>query len=87
MQIELPYFDSCPSWEMGLQNLKSAMQLEAIVADVDLVEIHDDIKVTRLKFLGSPSFRVDGHDLWPEECEIYSLSCRVYPTPAGIKDR
>jgi len=38
-----------------------------------------------LKFLGSPHFRVDGQDLWPEERENYSLSCRIYATLEGIK--
>ena len=28
MKIEFIYFDGCPSLEMGLQNLKSALQKE-----------------------------------------------------------
>jgi hypothetical protein len=50
-----------------------------------MVKVVDDSDATRLKFLGSPHFRVDGHDLWPEEREIYSLSCRIYPAAEGIK--
>jgi len=85
MKIELLYFDGCPSWQTGLQNLKSAMQLEAIVADIDLVGVRADVEAMRLKFLGSPSFRVDGRELWPETRDTYGLSCRVYPTPEGMK--
>lgn len=85
MKIELLYFDGCPSWESGLKNLEVALQEESLPASVEMVKVADDDDAARLKFLGSPHFRVDGHDLWPEEREVYSLSCRVYPTPEGIK--
>jgi len=85
VKFELLYFNGCPSWENGLKNLQLALQEEGINASVEIVQVEDDEDATRLKFLGSPHFRIDGHDLWPEEREIYSLSCRVYPTPEGIK--
>jgi len=31
------------------------------------VKVESDEEAARLKFLGSPSFRVDGVDWWPEE--------------------
>ena len=85
MKIELLYFDGCPSWENGLKNLETALQEAGLTASVEMVKVTDDEGATQLKFLGSPSFRIDGHDLWPEESENYSLSCRIYPTPEGIK--
>lgn len=85
MNIQLLYFDGCPSWETGLKNLQIALQEENLSASIEMVNVVDDDDATRLKFLGSPHFRVDGKDLWCEEREIYSLSCRVYPTSEGIK--
>lgn len=85
MKIELLYFDGCPSWEGGLRNLQAALREEDITADVEMVKVEGVDDATRLKFLGSPHFRVDGQDLWHEEREMYSLNCRVYPTPDGIK--
>jgi len=85
MKIELLYFDACPSWQTALKNLKSALQLERAEADINLIEVKNDDDARKLKFLGSPHFRVDSQDLWPEERENYSLSCRIYPTPEGIK--
>ncbi|MDP1546844.1 MAG: hypothetical protein Q8L87_12550 [Anaerolineales bacterium] len=84
MKIQLLYFDGCPSWETGLKNLQIALQEENLSASIEMVKVADD-DATRLKFLGSPHFRVDSEDLWPEEREIYSLSCRVYVTPEGVK--
>lgn len=85
MKIELLYFDGCPSWKNGLKNLEAALQEEDLSFPVVMVRVTNDNDAAQLKFLGSPHFRVDGHDLWPEEREIYSLSCRIYPTPEGIK--
>lgn len=85
MKIELLYFDGCPSWEAGLKNLEAALQKEGLSASVEMVRVLDDHDATQLKFLGSPHFRVDGQDLWHEKRENYSLSCRVYVTPEGIK--
>ena len=85
MKIELLYFDGCPSWQAGLQNLKSALQLEGIKAEVNLVNVQDDADAIRLEFPGSPSFRVNNVELWTETRETFALSCRVYPTSEGMK--
>jgi hypothetical protein len=44
------------------------------------VEVHDAEAAQRLRFLGSPSVRVDGRDVEPgaEARTDYDLSCRVY---------
>ncbi len=34
MQIELLYFDGCPSWANGLKNLEAALQDEDLSASV-----------------------------------------------------
>jgi hypothetical protein len=85
MKIQLLYFDGCPSWEHGLQNLQAALQEEGLDASVELIKVESDEDAGRMKFPGSPTFRVDGRDLWPDQREAYSLSCRVYPTPDGLK--
>ena len=85
MKIELLYFDGCPSWEAGLESLRTALQEEGISASVEMVKVETDEDAERLKFLGSPHFRVDAMDLWHEERETYSMSCRVYCTPEGVK--
>lgn len=85
MQIDLMYFDGCPSWEGALENLKVALNADGLQTDIRLVKVEDDDEAARLKFLGSPSFRVNGVDWWPEERKRYNLSCRVYMTPQGMK--
>ena len=85
MKIQLLYFENCPSWRIGMENLKTALQKEQLDHSVELIMVKDDSDAARLKFLGSPSFRVNNQDLWPDERDTYSLSCRVYITPEGMK--
>lgn len=85
MKIELLYFDGCPSWQSGLQNLHSALEANGLDISVELVQVVDNDDAARKKFLGSPSFRVNGVELWNEERDTYSMSCRVYATPEGMK--
>lgn len=85
LKIQLLYFDGCPSWQSGLKNLHAALMANGLDVSVELVQILDNDDAARKKFLGSPSFRINGVDLWNEDRETYSLSCRVYATPEGIK--
>jgi len=85
MKVELLYFDGCPSWLSGLKNLHAALKANEMDVSVELIQVMDNDDAARRKFLGSPSFRVNGIDLWEEERDTYSLSCRVYATPEGIK--
>ena len=85
MKVELLYFDGCPSWQSGLQNLHSALEENGLDVSVELVQVLDNDDAVRRKFLGSPSFRINGIDLWNEERDTYSLSCRVYATLEGMK--
>lgn len=85
MNIDLLYFDGCPSWQQGLENLKLALAQEGIEATIRLVQIKDNVEAAQWRFLGSPSFQVDGLDLWSEDRSTYALSCRVYHTPQGMQ--
>lgn len=84
MNIELLYFDGCPSWQEALKNLKVALQEEEMQADIHLVKVKDNREAADLKFLGSPSFRVNGIELWPEDRQRYTLNCRVFPASNGL---
>jgi hypothetical protein len=85
MKIDLLYFDGCPSWQNGLDNLKAALAAEGMLAEIHLLNVDNNDEAAHLKFLGSPSFQIGGIDLFPEERTSYALSCRVYSTPTGMK--
>lgn len=85
MKIDLLYFDGCPSWEAAIKNLHTALSSEGLNADINLIKVDTAEDASRLKFLGSPSILVNGMDLWPEQRSVYTLSCRVYATPQGMR--
>ena len=84
MKVEILHIEDCPSWQDGLENLREALLSENLPTRVDLVLVKDDQQAESLKFLGSPSFRINGLDLWPEDRQNYALSCRVYGSPKGL---
>ena len=67
MRVDLLYFDGCPSWKKGYQNLQAALAAENIEAEINLVPVKTNAAAEKERFLGSPSFRVNGADLWPEQ--------------------
>lgn len=85
LQIKLLYFDGCPAWQPAFENLKMAIAAEKIAAEISLVKIESAKQAQQERFLGSPSFLVNGVDLWPEKRNQYSLSCRIYLTPTGLR--
>ena len=84
MEFELLYFEGCPSWHQALENLKQALRAEGFDLDVALVLVEGDAHARELKFQGSPSIRMSGRDLFPEQPGPYGLTCRVYHTDAGV---
>jgi hypothetical protein len=85
MDFEIQYFDACPSWqdaetmlaellvELGID---SSIQMRAIETHEDAIQHH---------FPGSPTFRLDGSDIFPVSHSDYALGCRVYETPDGMR--
>ncbi len=61
------------------------MTQENLEAEIHMVLVEDNESAAREKFLGSPSFRIDGQDLWLENRSSYNLGCRVYATDQGYK--
>jgi len=84
-EIALLYFDGCPSWQTALENLRLVIEAGNLPHQVHLVEITTPQQAQAERFLGSPSFRMDGIDLWPEIHSRYTLNCRVYQTSEGMR--
>ncbi len=85
MKIDILYFIDCPSWQNALKNLQIVLMEEGIEISINPIEVKSDGEAIETKFLGSPSFQINGQDLWPEERSSYSMSCRVYRTPDGFR--
>ena len=86
MRVEVLYFDGCPNHAPTVERVKQ------IAADLGLEIGVEEIPVTsvdeaqRLRFLGSPTVRVNGVDIDPaaRDRTNYALSCRVYLGVSGL---
>lgn len=86
MRVEVLYFDGCPSHDRlmpALLALTSAHDAEITQRRIETPEEADE-----LRFLGSPSVRVDGRDIEPgAESRIdYGMKCRLYRSPTGLSE-
>jgi Alkylmercury lyase len=89
--VEILYFDGCPNHEPALALVERVDRELGTNADVRLVRVPDQATAERVRFLGSPTIRIDGIDVDPHARERtkYALSCRVFATehgPAGQPD-
>lgn len=84
--VEILYFEGCPNHEAAralVERIAAALRVEP---EIDLVDVPDAAAAERLRFLGSPTVRVDGRDVEPgaEQRDDFVLACRVYRGERGF---
>jgi hypothetical protein len=86
VRIEVLYFDGCPNHEALLPRLREILARTGVSAEIDLRRIASDEAAQRERFLGSPTVRVNGHDVEPdaERRTDFGLKCRLYATPTAL---
>lgn len=84
--IEILYFEGCPNHEATREHVEHVAAELDLEPAVDLVEVPDAGAATELRFLGSPTVRINGRDVEPgaDERRDFVLSCRVYRGERGI---
>lgn len=80
MKIEVLYFEGCPHFDATLSLVGEVLKQLGLSADIREVEVRTPEDAERLRFLGSPSVRVNGTDIEQdvENRSEYALSCRIY---------
>ncbi len=85
MKIEILTFESCPNAQAARELVERVVANIGSDAAVAYVDVPDPEAAERLRFLGSPTIRVDGRDIEPgaEDRTNYVLACRIYRTERG----
>jgi hypothetical protein len=85
-RVELLAFDGCPSCDALLAGVRELLQRSGAHAQLSVRRVQDDAIAQRERFLGSPTVRVDGHDIEPgaNDRTDYGMTCRLYRTPDGL---
>lgn len=97
MQIELLYWEGCPSHPRALSDLRATMsELGLDPQAVAVRRVDTDADAERERFVGSPTIRIDGIDIAPAKDEPVALTCRIYhrrdgrisptPDPDDLRD-
>lgn len=83
--VEILYFDGCPNHEPAVALVERINRELGTGAEMRLVNVPDGAAANRLRFLGSPTIRIDGVDVDPltEQRSDYALSCRIFTTDHG----
>ncbi len=84
MNIQLLYFDDCPSYQTALRLLQETLSAAGRSDPIELIEVKSESDVQRWKFIGSPTIRIDGIDPFDHGTSNIGMECRVYNTPDGL---
>jgi len=86
MRIEVLFIEDCPSLERLMPHLHSCLNQAEVAGEPRMLLIRSDEQAKALRFLGSPTVRVDGLDAEPgaDAREDFGLKCRLYRTPQGL---
>ena len=84
--IEILYFDGCPNYEALVSRLPELLDHAGVKARIVLRQVESEEDTRRLRFLGSPTVRIDGRDIEPHAHRRtdYGLKCRLYRTQDRI---
>jgi len=86
-QVEVLVFEGCPNIEKTAERAREAIARTSVPADLRVVRIESDGEAKRLRFLGSPTVRVDGVDVeaGTQGRDDFGLQCRVYAVEGGYQ--
>lgn len=84
--VEILFFDGCPNHDSARTVVERVALDLGVDVDLRLVDVVTPEDAERLRFLGSPTVRVNGKDVEPGAAERtnFAHSCRVYGTESGF---
>lgn len=83
--VEVLYFAGCPNAQTTRALVEDVATELGVTIDLRLSEVESG-EIAQVRFLGSPSVRVNGHDVEPgaDERDTFIFGCRVYRTEHGL---
>jgi hypothetical protein len=79
-RVDVLVFEGCPKVEAALDEARRAIAIANVEAELRVFVVANDEEAQRLRFLGSPTVRVDGVDVDASARgrSDYGLQCRLY---------
>ncbi len=83
-RVELLWWEGCPSTAKTREVLAAVLGEEGLDPHgIEMREVPTEADAERERFVGSPTIRVGGAEVAPEDGEPAGLTCRVYRTRDG----
>ncbi len=82
-KVRFLYSEDCPSHEEALRRLRSILQEEGVVADLEIVRVDTLEQAQKELFPGSPTIMINGNDICPTKDVRYAAACRAYVLEDG----
>ena len=86
MKIEILYVAYCPHYVPAVELVEQILREEGVRAEIQTTQICDQAAAAEAKFPGSPTIRVNGHDVEARGpgSDPAVVGCRLYPDSGGI---
>jgi len=84
MKIEVLYSPGCPNYLPAVEQIQRVLASESLRVEIRSVAVRTDVEAMELMFPGSPTIRVDGEDIEPDQTVIPGLKCRLYANLSGV---
>ena len=86
MRIEILTFDGCPNADSAIEHVRQAIRMESADATVEIISVDTPEAADALRFLGSPSVRVNGEDVErpAQDEQSFGLMCRRYDCKGSV---
>jgi hypothetical protein len=80
MKVEVLYFEGCPNFKPAVARVRAVLQQRGIAAELMEIEVPDAEAAKAVRFIGSPTIRVNGRDIDPASRTVTeaSFACRCY---------
>src|SRR5258706_16054412 len=80
VKVEVLYVADCPSRPAAVKLVRDVLAAEGISAHVHEILVSDERTAGKLKFLGSPTIRINGRDVaGDQKTDRFGLICRLHP--------
>ena len=84
MKIEVLYVPGCPNYQPAVERIQKVLVSESLRVDIERVPVNSDAEAKALQFPGSPTIRINGTDVEPNQTNVTGLACRLYPNSSGV---
>lgn len=84
MRVEIFFVPGCPNYEAAVERVKKVLTAAALNVEVRGIPVNTAEEARDTMFPGSPTIRVNGDDVEPDQMNAPGLTCRLYANGTGV---